>query len=132
MSRSCAHGAILTLLLLGSGCAPAPRARDAPSPPIALSRPVRVVTDRWGIPHLSAETLADLYCAWGWVSARDRLWQMMSMRQGADGQLWRWLGNETLRGDGGAQLFELRERAERAWARARADSGTAAPLEGYA
>ena len=72
---------------------------------------VEVVTDRWGIPHLRAESLDDLYFAWGWVHARDRLWQMVHARAAGDGQTHRWLGNSALRADGGAQLFRLRERA---------------------
>src|SRR5215831_1149377 len=76
-----------------------------------LSRPVSVTTDRWGIPHVRAESLSDLYFAWGWVSARDRLWQMVYTRTGGDGQTHRWLGNDALQTDGGAQLFRLRERA---------------------
>jgi penicillin amidase len=99
---------------------------------VGLEQPVRIVTDRWGIPHLMAHSLPDLYFAWGYVTARDRLWQIMVQRQAADGQLWRWLGNSTLRADGGAQLFELRGRAEAAWARERRDPAAAAPLERYA
>src|SRR5207249_6202105 len=35
----------------------------------------------------------------------------------ARGEMWRWFGNRSLRDDGGAQLFELRSRAARIWAR---------------
>src|SRR5436190_10763460 len=82
-----------------------------------ISAPVRIVQDRWGIPHVRAANLSDLYFAWGFTTARDRLWQMLYNRQSADGQLWRWFGNSTLRADGGAQLFELRSFAERGWER---------------
>jgi penicillin amidase len=51
-----------------------------------LSGPASVITDRWGIPHVRAENLDDLYFAWGWVSARDRLWQMVWTRVAGDGQ----------------------------------------------
>ena len=96
-----------------------------------LERPVRVVTDRWGIPHLSASSLPDLYFAWGFVTARDRLWQLEVTRRGASGTLWEWFGNRTLTADGGAQLFELKERAERIWARERARPSVREPLERY-
>ena len=102
------------------------------APPSGVSRPVRIVTDRWGIPHLEAQNLPDLYYAWGYVTARDRLWQLVVQRQAVDGGLWRWLGNATLRADGGAQLFELRARAEAAWAAERGDAAAAVPLERYA
>ena len=41
-----------------------------------LACPVGCVRDRFGIPHLSAETRADVYRALGGVMASDRLWQM--------------------------------------------------------
>ena len=50
-----------------------------------LTRPVRVLRDRLGIPHLVAERCIDVYRALGWVMAGDRLWQMDLLRRlGAD------------------------------------------------
>src|SRR5438876_6089887 len=85
-------------LALGS-CRAAPRESASPAPTATaagaadtsvalagLSAPVRIVVDRWGIPHVRAANVADLYFAWGFVSARDRLWQMLYNRQSADGQ----------------------------------------------
>jgi len=43
--------------------------------PPGLARPVGV-RDRFGVPHLHAETRADVYRALGGVMASDRLWQM--------------------------------------------------------
>ena len=97
-----------------------------------LSAPVRLVVDRWGIPHLRAANLADLYFAWGVVTARDRLWQLEVTRRAASGTLWEWFGNRTLTNDGGAQLFQLRERAERIWERERKDPEVREALERYA
>ena len=95
-----------------------PRARaDAPAGLPGLSAPASIVTDRWGVPHLRAANLPDLYYAWGWVTARDRLWQLAFTRASAQGRAHRWLGNAALQGDGGAQLFRLRERADALWAR---------------
>lgn len=131
MIRLTIRCALLTALL--AGCACSPRARMATAaPPSGPAEPVRIVTDRWGIPHLKARSLPDLYFAWGYVTARDRLWQLMCLRQAVDGALWQWLGNATLRADGGAQLFELRARAEAAWAAERGDPAAAVPLERYA
>ena len=41
-----------------------------------LSAPVRVVRDRWGVPHIKAENQDDLFFAQGFVQAQDRLFQM--------------------------------------------------------
>ena len=115
------------------GAAQAP-ARDADQTVAlpGLAHPVRIVTDRWGIPHLRADNLSDLYRAWGFVTARDRLWQLELTRRAASGTLWEWFGNRSLTADGGAQLFRLRERAERIWARERSIETVRDPLEQYA
>ncbi len=134
--------ASLVALLLGALLVPvadhppraaAPAAADSGVVAIAgLAAPVELITDRWGIPHLRARTLPDLYRAWGYVTARDRLWQLESLRRSARGRMWEWAGNATLEADGGAQLFRLAERAETIWARERLDPATAMPLEAYA
>jgi penicillin amidase len=46
-----------------------------------LSRPVRLVRDHHGVPHLFAESETDAHRALGWVMAGDRLWQMDLMRR---------------------------------------------------
>src|SRR5262249_19440741 len=83
-------------------------------------------------PHVKAENLSDLYFAWGFVSARDRLWQMEHSRRSARGELWEWFGNRALRADGGAQLFELAARAHRAWEAQRSDATVRVALERFA
>ena len=40
-----------------------------------LTAPVRIVRDTWGVPHLYAESQADLFLAQGFVQAQDRLFQ---------------------------------------------------------
>jgi penicillin amidase len=98
----------------------------------ALSAPVRLLTDRNGIPHLQARNLSDLYFAWGWVTARDRLWQLELTRLRARGRAHEWLGNGALEGDGGAQLFRFEQRAAAIWARDSAKAGVRMALERYA
>src|SRR5262245_53692527 len=125
---------LATLLVLGAcvlarPLAGAPEATRVRAP--GLSAPATVTTDRWGIPHVRAANLDDLYYAWGWVSARDRLWQMVWTRVAGDGQTHRWLGNDALRADAGAQLFRLRERAHALWERDKADPALRAALERY-
>jgi penicillin amidase len=118
--------------LLSAPPAAAASERDTTWTLPGLSAPVAILTDPGGIPHLRAANLSDLYFAWGFVSARDRLWQMEHTRRGARGQLWRWFGNRALRADGGAQLFELAALAERSWAVERDDAGTRLALERFA
>src|SRR5258705_12740505 len=112
--------------LMAAGCARAPPLPQARVAPLAadttlalagLAAPARIVTDVHGIVHVRAENLTDLYRVWGFVTARDRLWQMVYTRQSARGDLWGWFGNPALRADGGAQLFELADRVDRIWAR---------------
>jgi penicillin amidase len=91
-----------------------------------------IVTDRWGIPHIEAANLHDLYLAWGYVTAHDRLWELEVSRRAASGRMWEWFGNATLRDDGGAQLLELAERGRRAWERDSLDANVRETVEAYA
>src|SRR5688500_9735597 len=42
---------------------------------------VRVIRDRWGVPHIYAQNIDDLFLAQGFVQAQDRLWQMDMYRR---------------------------------------------------
>jgi len=123
---------LTTVALPRPAAAPLRAGHDAPEPFAGLSAPVRIVVDRWGISHIRAGRLDDLYFAWGYVTARDRLWQLEHTRRAARGELWEWFGNRTLTADGGAQLFRLRERAESIWRRERQDAAIRVALERYA
>jgi len=52
-----------------------------------LQRPVSVLRDRWGVPHITANTLHDVAFAQGYVTAQDRLFQMVMNRRIAQGRL---------------------------------------------
>ncbi|MEX2374157.1 MAG: penicillin acylase family protein [Dehalococcoidia bacterium] len=52
-----------------------------------LESDVEVIRDQWGIPHIYAETLDDLFFAQGFVQAQDRLWQMEMWRRYNGGRL---------------------------------------------
>ena len=52
-----------------------------------LEAPVEIVRDRWGVPHIYANSLPDLFFAQGFVHAQDRLWQMEVNRRTATGRL---------------------------------------------
>src|SRR3954470_4086957 len=40
-----------------------------------LAAPVEVVRDRWGVPHITASSLPDLFLAQGFVMGQERLFQ---------------------------------------------------------
>lgn len=54
---------------------------------LPLDETVEVARDRWGIPHITARSMHDLFFAQGYVHAQDRLWQMESLRRVSDGRL---------------------------------------------
>lgn len=73
-----------------------------------LSRPVTVLRDPWGIPHIYAETQADLFFAQGFVAAQDRLWQLEMWRRAGMGEMAEVLGPEALDRDRFARLLRYR------------------------
>ncbi len=54
---------------------------------IGLKERVEIIRDRWGVPHIYAADLEDLFFAQGYVHAQDRLWQMELNRRLANGRL---------------------------------------------
>jgi len=52
-----------------------------------LTKTVEIIRDRWGIPHIYAQNLPDLFFAQGFVHAQDRLFQMELNRRSAAGSL---------------------------------------------
>jgi penicillin amidase len=57
-----------------------------------LGAPVEVLRDRWGIPHIYARSVEDLFFAQGFVQAQDRLFQMELWRRSTQGRLAELLG----------------------------------------
>jgi len=117
--------AALTLFTLG-GCQPAApdldtRARAAVAPIAGeieldgLSRPVEVLRDTWGVPHIYAETLEDLFFAQGFVAAGDRLWQLDLWRRTAAGELSEILGPSAVERDTFARLLRYRGDMDAEW-----------------
>ena len=64
-----------------------------------LQSQVTVERDKWGIPHIRANSVEDLAEAQGFVTAEDRLWQMDLLRRAARGQLSEVLGPATIQID---------------------------------
>jgi penicillin amidase len=52
-----------------------------------LSAPVEITTDRYGIPHIAAQTIPDAFFGQGYAAASNRLWQMEMTRRRGLGQL---------------------------------------------
>ncbi|MFT7622223.1 MAG: penicillin amidase, partial [Myxococcota bacterium] len=79
---------------------------------VGLDGPVRVVFDDKNIPHIYAETEHDLAMAQGWVTARNRLFQLHTLRMAPSGRLAELLGSGSLAGDVLLRTHRLRLTAE--------------------
>ena len=64
-----------------------------------LQKTVEIRRDRYGVPHIKAQTEHDTYVALGYVHAQDRLWQMDFLRRLGAGRLSEILGDSTVRSD---------------------------------
>jgi penicillin amidase len=73
-----------------------------------LKAPVEVIRDRWGVPHIYAENVDDLFMAQGFVMAQDRLWQMEMWRRQVEGRLAEILGQQAVARDRTARLMQYR------------------------
>jgi penicillin amidase len=73
-----------------------------------LHKPVEVIRDKWGIPHIYAQNVDDLFFAQGYVMAQDRLWQMEWWRRQREGRLAEILGPAAVERDRQARLTRFR------------------------
>jgi penicillin G amidase len=80
-----------------------------------LQRPVEVLRDPWGIAHVYAQTVDDLFFAQGFVAAQDRLWQMEVWRRIAEGRLAEVAGPDYVARDMFARLLAYRGDMEAEW-----------------
>jgi penicillin G amidase len=74
---------------------------------------VRVRRDRWGVPHIEADDLHDLYFAEGFAHGQDRLWQMDFYRRAVAGKVAEMAGEEGLPVDRLMRTLGIRRVAER-------------------
>lgn len=95
-----------------------------------LGDTVHVIRDRWGIPHISARSLADALFGQGYCHAQDRLWQMDVSRRLARGQLAEALGPDLLDIDRFMRCVGLHRAAQAEWEGA--DAEVRAALYAYA
>jgi penicillin amidase len=84
---------------------------DAPG----ISKPVRVLPDENGVPTITAETADDAYFALGYVHARERFWQMESMRRFGAGRLAEVLGPVAIDSDKWMRTLGLYHLAEQSF-----------------
>ncbi|MBL8798829.1 MAG: penicillin acylase family protein, partial [Planctomycetia bacterium] len=59
----------------------------------------RILRDRHGVPHISADNAHDLFFAYGYATAQDRLWQLDYLRRAAHGRLAEILGPDGIAND---------------------------------
>ena len=52
-----------------------------------LKKPVEIIRDQQGIPHIYAKNDDDMFFAQGYVMAQDRLWQLEMWRRWREGRL---------------------------------------------
>lgn len=73
-----------------------------------LRTEVEVLRDRWGVPHIYAQNMDDLFFAQGYVQAQDRLWQMEMWRRIGDGTLAEIVGPSAVARDREARMLMYR------------------------
>lgn len=73
-----------------------------------LQKPIEVIRDKWGIPHIYAQNVDDLFFAQGYVMAQDRLWQMEWWRRQREGRLAEILGPAAVERDRQTRLTRFR------------------------
>lgn len=87
-----------------------------------LENPVEVIRDRWGIPHIYARTVHDLFFAQGFVAAQDRLWQLDLWRRMSEGTLSEIVGPTAVNRDTLARLLRYRGDPAAEWQAYRPDA----------
>jgi penicillin amidase len=120
---------VLLLAAVPSACG---RGRTSPPPLVAqvagtiavdgLEAPVKVVRDRWGIPHIFASSQDDLFFTQGFVQAQDRLFQMDLWRRAAQGRLSEVLGPNFIERDAMTRRIQYGGSLDVEWPRYGADA----------
>jgi penicillin amidase len=73
---------------------------------------VEVLRDKHGMPHIFAQTEADLFRTLGWTHAQDRFWQMEQARRTAQGRLAEIFGEPALEADRFCRIVGFQRAAE--------------------
>jgi penicillin amidase len=80
-----------------------------------LKAPVSVYRDRYGIPHVYAQSSEDAYFALGYLHATDRLFQMELFRRRASGSMAEIFGRSAVDDDVFVRQIGIRRSVEAAW-----------------
>ena len=94
---------VWTLALLFGG---ALRADTVRTP--GLEKQVEILRDRWGVPHIYASTVHDLFFGQGYITAKDRLFQIDLWRRVGTGKLAEVLGPSAVERDKLARAVNYR------------------------
>ena len=97
------------LLAVGSLLAATAAAQDETRQVGGLSGPVEVLTDRWGLDHIYADSEEDLFFVQGYRAAENRLFQFEMWRRQATGTVAAILGPSELQRDIGIRLHMFRK-----------------------
>jgi penicillin amidase len=73
-----------------------------------LEQQVEILRDRWGVPHIYASTTHDLFFAQGYITAKDRLFQIDLWRRAGTGRLAEILGPSAIERDKLARAVNYR------------------------
>jgi len=80
-----------------------------------LEKPASILIDRWGVPHIYANTLYDAFYVQGFMAARDRLWQIDLWRKRGLGEMAKDFGPAYVEGDRMARAVLFRGDMYREW-----------------
>lgn len=101
-------------------------------PTSTASEPVDVFYDERGVPHIFAQNDSDLYFAQGYVTARDRLFQMELQIRAAGGHLSEWLGENMIDYDRNQRRLGMMYGAEQAMELINQNDTIRTAIESYA
>jgi len=87
-----------------------------------MAQEVEILRDRWGVPHIYAQSHAEAAFGLGYAHAQDRLWQMETQRRIAGGRLSQALGAATLGTDRFLAALDFYGLAERTLAQLAPDA----------
>ncbi len=115
LTLSCAHGDDPAQALLDECLRRLARIEGSIEVP-GLEQPVEILRDHWGVAHIYAQTVPDLFFAQGYVAAQDRLYQIEVWRRTGAGELAEVFGPEYVSRDRIARLVRYRGDMESEWA----------------
>src|SRR5580704_14853165 len=76
---------------------------------------VEIIRDTWGVPHIYAANTDDLFFAQGWITAKDRLFQIDLWRRAGSGKLAEVAGPSAVGRDRIARLLRYRGDWTKEW-----------------